>query len=383
MWTVVCIILTAANMAHAGEEIETFKGLEFIREYILQTRPDWQPEIKKDINRFYVGINQNDWSSDEKRFVPVEFTNLDELIKYHLKNNRRLQNPLDNDGCWYGNSFAGKNEVAINYLLNQLKLQITREEPLYIADLGCGLGSTACLLMQKTVNWCKENSIAPNTPIELHLLDLVSENQKALKPLKDLVSYYYSQYFNIETGVYDAVRDVLPENKFDFICAFNVMHFIAESKWSDTLRHFASGMKTGGLLLLTTDRAYNRSSNFIIGYIRIAPAASPSDISCIHNANDVNYLNDENEEIIPGAYYSHDKINLELINTSKETREKIQDRSILLSLGNYVFNEDSLKSAFEKYAPHELEALPDPQQVEIQRRNGQPVESVALAFIKK
>jgi hypothetical protein len=375
---------------YAAGETEGLQGLEYIKKYMNQTRPDINTEIR-DVNaKFFVHVTSLNPDSNELKWVPVA-SNLDEFIDYYLNNNRTLENPLNEDNCSYGFSFADKNELAINYMLQSITPIIGREEPICVADLGSGLGLSALLFMKKFVNFCRENHTVQKQPIELHLLDLVPENVKALELIKSLVNSYYSQYFKIETRVHDVVNDELPHDKFDFTWAFNLLHFIAESRWSNALHGIGAGMKSRGLLLITTDRGKPDISKFTIGRIRVADKRFPACMVCIDNATGANYLNSEDEDVIPGAYYSYDQIKLELIGdvqiwnkgksmiySSEEVRVKLQEGELIASLGNYVFNEKLLANSVEGLSSRVFETLPVAEQID-----GTKQQTVALAFIKR
>ena len=382
---VMYIILTAGNIVHATDVTEGTQGLECIRGYIQQIRSDWNPEIKENDGVSYVGINRNEWDDESSKFIPVVFSNLDEVVDYVLSENSSLQNPLDIDSCWYGNSFSNKNEMAINYLLDSLTPIMGREEAICVADLGSGLGLSALLFMKKVVDFCRENHTQPRQPIELHLLDLVSENVRALDLIKSLVNSYYSQYFKVVTRVHDVVSDELPCDKFDFACAFNVWHFVRQSWWNMGLTAVGKGIKPTGLLLVTTDRGNPGVPDFTIGRIRVADKEFPADISCIDNSSSLNYLKDD-EEPIPGAYYPGHKIKLELINkrfickraySAEEAHAAIESGQLVASLGNYVFDEESLRNAVERHSGRLFEALSVEKQIASMQRG-----TVTLAFSK-
>jgi hypothetical protein len=149
-------------------------------------------------------------------------------------------------------------------------------------------------------------------------------------------------------------------------------------------------MKLRGLFLVTTDRSKSGTSKFTIGRIRVADKEFPGYISCIENITGENYLRSEHECIIPGAYYSGDRINLELIGrvqiwsegigitySSEEARNKIQEGDFLVSLGNYVFNEKLLSDSVQRFSAGLFEALPVEIQIDSTERK-----TVSLAFSK-
>ncbi|MEI8321433.1 MAG: class I SAM-dependent methyltransferase [Alphaproteobacteria bacterium] len=135
---------------------------------------------------------------------------------------------------------------------NWTKEQIL-SKPVSIADVGCGLGFSAAYFVSEVVKvYDSEPGWTFTSPIALDLYDISPEHQNALQPLASLINEAYPQYFHVETSVHDA-GEPFPSKKYRAVFAFNLMHYVPESKWPTVIQNIEEILEVGGTLFVTTD----------------------------------------------------------------------------------------------------------------------------------
>ena len=273
-------------------------------------------------------------------------------------------------GFTYGKSFTKKNQEPISFVTSLLSCRCDGAYP-NIADIGCGLGLSAVLFMSEVITTYKKNECNLARPIHFDLYDINPAHQQALQALAALVNAAYPEYFCVTAAVHDVTTAPLPKDYYHVVLAFNVMHYIPEVKWNSALTCIEDAMKTGAMLLITTDYAEcpeTGSVFFSYGCTLYHSIKGLEKGVAFFNEEGIEYLKNT-VECIPGKSYPESDMDISkceeifrananigeyklLQNLRAELKkESNPEGEMLLYAGPYGFTEDSLKRAVKESKP--------------------------------
>jgi SAM-dependent methyltransferase len=313
-------------------------------------------------------------------------------------------------GLQYGWSFFEKNIPPVEFMkelmtgIKTWKKEQILSGPPSIADIGCGLGFSAAYFVSEVVKvYDTEPRWELKSPIKLDLYDITPEHQKALQPLVALVNAAYPQYFHLKTFTHDA-KDPFPANQYRVVFALNLMHYIPESDWLRVVPNIENILEKGGMFLVTTDHYCGGASSYeqfqkLEGAAkkRAGEKSALSPLLCLVNPEYGNHfqtivLNTSFEPFlrdptsyVPGSSVKIEQVNMKVIRNilKKSAKERfnnlgtialyngknlaevsidevisqLEDGSLLIRLGNYVFDETLLEGAILTRAKGTLSRL--------------------------
>lgn len=304
-------------------------------------------------------------------------------------------------GAAYGFSFAEKNGPPMQYVAELLtgkknwKKGTIESIPITIADVGCGVGISAVLLMSQVIETYEHEKWVLKSPIQFDLFDISPEHQPILQALVAIVNGAYPQYFKVTAGVHDVTQPFARANYYRIVFALNLMHYVPETRWGEALTSIEGTMQKGGMLFMTTDHylayvAEEEQAQAFEASIRTAPSpffsplvllfnreAGQEKATRIRNLNGVPFLMEE-EPYIPCAQYTDAQLDPHKFtqmltshakNIGKETVSIFAENSktmeiptaeviglvvagkLSVQLGNYGFDEESLERAVRLFVP--------------------------------
>ena len=327
----------------------------------------------------------------EGDITPLDaFNTICQVIGHHLPEGRVYHGHVT-DGSAYGYSFTDKNQPPIEFVAGLLGSKKYRDTHMAIADVGCGLGLSAISFISMVV--ARE---APASPISFDLFDINPEHQDALQSLAKLANMAHPRHFRVTAGVHDAA-DPLPLNRYNFIFAFNFMHYVQETKWGSTLENMVGAMKKDGMLLMITDHWLScvdhvdqkmaleesvrtvASPFFSAAVLVFDPRVGQEKGTHIKNLKLISFLKG-GQEYIPGATCRYDQLDdekfrellsIHLAERCKRTvvlflgtadREEIPaervieliaNGTLVVQIGSYTFDDILLERAVRQFIPED------------------------------
>ncbi len=213
------------------------------------------------INHIAPGVKIDRVDTDEDAFKAIC-----EVMNVYLTSGGVLHHH-SKKGPDFGYSFTEKNRAPIEFVADMLtgkkswKQETLQSTQMTIADVGCGLGLSALLLISKVTETYQKEGWTLSHPIQLDLFDVNHTHQSALQSLVKIINKG-CPYFQLTSSVQDVSSPFPHANHYKVVFALNLMHYVPEMAWRLSLENMVCSMKKNGLLFMTTDH-YQSSTTHV------------------------------------------------------------------------------------------------------------------------
>lgn len=164
----------------------------------------------------------------------------------------------------YGYTFAEKNNSVIDDFINSVA---NWNEGLRIADVGAGKGVSALYLADKIFTLLQERRITPSSPIQIFVSDLIYGNH--LRNLAAVVNTACCPHIRMAAQTIDLTDSYQFEaGPVDHIFAFNVFHYLPNTRWGHVMKCMAANLKPKGAITIIVDEL--KGDDFQTSYADLA-----------------------------------------------------------------------------------------------------------------